>query len=61
MYTLIRSLSVRSLLAEQLPSLGASFVIAEIFYKFHSFTFECGAFLATWYVLDAGLQLLRKR
>jgi len=61
MYTLVRSLSVRSLLSEQLPALSASFVIAEVFYKFHSFTLECGAFLATWYVLDAGLQLLRKR
>jgi hypothetical protein len=61
MYTLIRSLSIRCLLVEQLPALGASFVIAEVFYKFHSFTLECGAFLATWYALDAGFQFLRKR
>jgi hypothetical protein len=27
-------------------------VVAELFYKFHSFTLECLAFLATWYVFD---------
>jgi len=30
----------------------ASMVIAEFFYKFHSFTLECVAFLATWYALS---------
>jgi hypothetical protein len=30
-----------------------SFVIAELFYKFHSFTLETLAFLATWYALSA--------
>jgi hypothetical protein len=35
-----------------MPVLLVSFVIAETFYKFHSFTLECSAFLATWYVLD---------
>lgn len=34
-------------------SLVASWVIAEVFYKFHSFTLECLAFLATWFVVDA--------
>jgi hypothetical protein len=29
-----------------------SLFIAELFYKFHSFTLECLAFLATWYVAD---------
>ena len=28
-------------------------MIAEVFYKFHSFTLECAAFLATWAALDA--------
>jgi hypothetical protein len=32
-------------------SLAIAFGIAETFYKFHSFTLECGAFLATWWVL----------
>jgi hypothetical protein len=59
MYTLIRTLPVRDILLEQVPALGVSFVIAEAFYKFHSFTLECIAFLATWYALD-GLQRLVK-
>jgi hypothetical protein len=53
MYTLFRSLPLRTLLATQAPALLASFVIAELFYKFHSFTLECMAFLATWFVVDA--------
>jgi hypothetical protein len=61
MYTLIRSLPVRRLLLEQAPALGVSFAIAETFYKFHSFTVECLAFLATWYVADAMIQPLARR
>lgn len=52
MYTLTRSIPLRQLLLEQAPILAISFVIAELFYKFHSFTLECIAFLATWYLLD---------
>jgi hypothetical protein len=52
MYTLFRSVPLRELLATQAPVLLVSFVIAELFYKFHSFTLECLAFLATWFVID---------
>ena len=52
MYTLIRSMPVRRLLSEQVPALGSSLIIAELFYKFHSFLLETGAFLATWFVID---------
>ncbi len=45
---------------EQAPTLGTSLLLAELFYKFHSFTLECLAFLATWYGLDRLLQLLRR-
>jgi hypothetical protein len=55
MYTLFRSLPLRTLLATQAPSLLLSFGIAEFFYKFHSFTLECLAFLATWFVVDAAV------
>lgn len=58
MYTLLHSLSLRVLLAKQLPSLAISVILAELFYKFHSFTLECTAFLATWYVLDAVITFL---
>jgi hypothetical protein len=60
MYTLLQSITVRQLLLEQAPILAASLVIAELFYKFHSFTLECIAFLATWYVLDALVKFVRR-
>jgi hypothetical protein len=52
MYQLLKSLSHRELFQRHLPIFLASFVIAELFYKFHSFTLETAAFLATWFVLD---------
>jgi hypothetical protein len=58
MYTLIRSMPLRQLLLEQVPALGLSFITAELFYKFHSFTLECLAFLGTWYVIDAAIKHL---
>jgi hypothetical protein len=59
MYTLFRSVPLRELLVTQAPSLLASFVIAELFYKFHSFTLECLAFLATWFVIDVAVTRVR--
>ena len=53
MFELIRSTSLRQLLTRQTPALLGSLVIAELFYKFGSFTLECLGFLATWFVLDA--------
>jgi hypothetical protein len=37
--------------AVTLATLAVAFVIAEQFYKFHSFTLETITFLATWWVL----------
>jgi len=59
MFTLIRSIPVRQLLLEQVPVFTISFIIAELFYKFHSFTLECMAFLITWYVLDAAINFFK--
>ena len=50
MFTLVRQGSLRQLLFQQAPTLTVALVIAEIFYKFHSFTLECLAFL--WFILD---------
>jgi hypothetical protein len=61
MYTLIRLTPLKRLLLEQAPALAVSFAIAEAFYKFHSFTLECLAFLATWYVADAVIQPVARR
>ncbi len=52
MYSLVSRVPFSDLLSRELPSAGVSLVIAEVFYKFHSFTLECGAFLATWYALS---------
>ena len=57
MYQLLRELPTRQLLSRQLPSFLAAFLIAEMFYKFHSFTLECTAFLMTWFVIDALAEL----
>jgi len=43
------------------PALVASVAIAETFYKFHSFTVECVAFLATWYVLHIPVSALYRK
>ena len=61
MYSLTKSLPLRRLLLEQMPPITISFVVAELFYKFHSFTLECAAFLATWYAVDAAIQFVGRR
>lgn len=58
MYSLIHSYPLRTVLTEHLPALAIAFGIAEVFYKFHSFTLECLAFLGTWYLLDGFLHLI---
>lgn len=58
MYTLFRLLPIKRLAYEQVPAFTLAWIIAEMFYKFHSFTLEGGAFLATWFVLDAFIQRL---
>jgi hypothetical protein len=52
MYTQITRLGLKDYLARECPALVTAFVIAELFYKFHSFTLECLMFLATWGVLS---------
>ena len=56
MYTLLRLLPVERLAYEQVPTVTLAWVIAELFFKFQSFTLECAAFLATWFMLDALFQ-----
>src|SRR3954469_16005887 len=48
MYLLTKSRGLR-LAAQETPSAICALFIAETFYRFHSFTLECVAFLATWY------------
>ena len=60
MFELLRSSSLRQLLARQAPALAISLIVAELFYKFGSFTLECLGFLATWFVLDATFALVAR-
>lgn len=57
MYQLLRELPIQQIIVRQLPTFAVSFLIAEMFYKFHSFSLECAAFLATWFVIDALAEL----
>jgi hypothetical protein len=52
-YGLVHSLGTRKALAREAATLILSLGLAEAFYKFHSFSLECLAFLATWAVLSA--------
>jgi hypothetical protein len=53
MFTLLKSLRSRQVYLSEPVSFVAALVIAELFYKFHSFLLETGAFLLTWFVLGA--------
>lgn len=61
MYSLFRALPLQRLLIEQGLGLAISLLIAELLYKFHSFTLECITFLATWYVVDWVIQSVSSR
>ena len=53
MFTLLKSLRSPQVYLSEPVSFIAALVIAELFYKFHSFLLETGAFLLTWFVLGA--------
>jgi hypothetical protein len=55
MFTLFLRTNRRWALGIELPSFVISLVIAELFYKFHSFSLECLAFSATWMAIGAML------
>lgn len=52
MYTLFEHYTIRDLLVREAPGMAVALVIAELFYKFHSFVLECLAFLTTWFLLS---------
>jgi hypothetical protein len=60
-YQMLRGRSLKALSIDALPPLAAAFLLAEIFYKWHSFTLECLGFLATWFVLDMAWTKLVER
>lgn len=52
MYTLLKSVGLQVVLAQEVPYFIISFVIASLFYKWHSFAWETIGFLATWAILS---------
>jgi hypothetical protein len=60
MYSLFKSMSIQQWIKEQLPTLGLSILVAELFFKFHSFTLECVGFLCTWFVFDWVIGFLKR-
>jgi len=61
MYHLIRCATAKRLLVLEAPALVLALVVAELFYKFGSFTLECLAFLPTWYVASLLFDALARR
>ena len=61
MHNMIRSYGVLPTLTRELPAAIPAWIIAELFYKFHSFTLECAAFLATWYAFSWVIDLITRR
>ena len=59
MYLLTKSRGLRLPAHESLAAIFA-LSVAEPFYRFHSFTLECLAFLATWYGVSWALNKVRK-
>jgi hypothetical protein len=57
MYALLRRTGIREGVLVEAPAFAVSLGLAECFYKFHSFTLECLAFLATWFVVGALVRL----
>jgi hypothetical protein len=52
MYNLLRNLRSPALALQEVATFAVSLILAEVFYKFHSFSLECLAFLATWAALS---------
>jgi hypothetical protein len=63
MLTALGRLSRTEICLVEAPALLAAWLIAEAFFKFHSFTLEAGAFLLTWMafssLLTAGRRVLK--
>lgn len=61
MYTTIEKLGIVLFLKKETLPLILAWSIAEVFFKFGSFTLECALFLTTWLVMGKFLSLATKR
>ena len=52
MFSLVKDFGVQVALKQEALPFVIAFLIAEVLFKFKSFTLECLAFLATWFVLS---------
>ena len=52
MIDFLRALRAHPAYGRRLLGFIPALVVTEMFYKFHSFSLECMAFLATWLILD---------
>lgn len=59
MFTLLRNITSRDVFITETPSLFLSLLIAELFYKWHSFLLECIGFLVTWYFISLVFNMIR--
>lgn len=53
MYSYFRSQGFKLFMVAEAPYFLIAFLIANTFYKFHSFGLELFAFMGTWFVLSA--------
>ncbi len=58
MLTLLENLNAR-VLTHEVPAFGIAMLLAEFFYKFHSFSLECVAFCLTWGALSFIIKQLK--
>lgn len=58
MLTLLKQMRSQDTVIAEMPAMAGAWLLAEFLYKFHSFTLECAAFLATWLVFSAGISFV---
>ena len=61
MYEAVRQIGVQGFILREAIPLALSLIIAEVFFKFGSFSLEVIAFLATWFLLSAATAAVRNR
>jgi len=59
-FNLIHKQGFRLHLLPEAGAMATSIIVAELFYKFHSFTLECLAFLVTWYTVSGVVAWARR-
>ena len=61
MYSLTKNSTLMDLAVVEAPSSTISLIVAQVFFKFGSFTLELAGFLALWYVTSGAIKWLDGR